>query len=219
MTAMMHFTGSWEFNQKMRNIAKQKNMKLNEYELLDSNNKKIKINSENDIFKYLFENKIVQPLDYLEFGVYRGESINWWLNKLGIESNLYGFDSFEGLNEDWYFGCPKGTFKVESIPQIVAPNIRFVKGWFEDSLVPFLSTSKKLKSNLVIHLDADLYIPTIFVLRTLNKLLIPNTIVIFDEFWFVKDEFKALLDFISETGKTFEYIAITDRNVAIKFTS
>ena len=52
-TAMMHFTGSGDFNQKMRNIAKKKNMKLNEYELLDANNKKIKINSENDIFKHL----------------------------------------------------------------------------------------------------------------------------------------------------------------------
>jgi hypothetical protein len=171
-----------------------------------------------DIFEYLLENKVVQPLDYLEFGVYRGESINWWLNKLGSDSNLYGFDSFEGLNEDWYFGCPKGTFHVGSEPSIVAPNIRFVKGWFEDSLVPFLSTVK-LKENLVLHLDADLYIPTIFVFRTLKELLIPGTIVIFDEFWFVKDEYKALLDFISETGKTFEYIAVTDRNVAVKFTS
>lgn len=77
------------------------------------------------IFEYLLENIIVQPLDYLEFGVYRGESINWWLNKLGSDSNLYGFDSFEGLNDDWYFGCPKGTFRVGSEPSIVAPNIRF----------------------------------------------------------------------------------------------
>jgi len=52
-TAIMHFTGSGDFNQKMRNIAKQKNMKLNEYNLTNSNNKKIKINSETDIFKYL----------------------------------------------------------------------------------------------------------------------------------------------------------------------
>ena len=52
-TATLHFTGSGDFNQKMRNIAKQKNMKLNEYALLDSNNKKLKINSENDIFKYI----------------------------------------------------------------------------------------------------------------------------------------------------------------------
>ena len=155
----------------------------------------------------------------MEFGVYRGESINWWLNKLGSDSNLYGFDSFEGLNEDWIPGNPKGTFHVGGFkPLIVAPNIHFVKGWFEDSLVPFLS-SVKLKENLVLHLDADLYIPTIYVLRTLKHLLIPGTIMIFDEFWFVKDEYKALLDFISETGKTFEYIAVSDRNVAVKFTS
>ena len=86
-----------------------------------------------DIFEYLLENKVVQPLDYLEFGVYRGESINWWLNKLGSDSNLYGFDSFEGLNEDWIPGNPKGTFHVGGFePLIVAPNIHFVKGWFED---------------------------------------------------------------------------------------
>lgn len=54
------------------------------------------------IYDYLFLNKITQPLDYLEFGVYRGDSIGWWLERLNYESNLYGFDSFEGLNEDWY---------------------------------------------------------------------------------------------------------------------
>jgi DNA polymerase (family 10) len=59
---MMHFTGSGDFNQKMRNIAKKKNMKLNEYELINSNNKKIKINSENDIFKNL-EMEYIKPED------------------------------------------------------------------------------------------------------------------------------------------------------------
>ena len=51
-TGLLHFTGSGSFNQKMRNIAKSKNMKLNEYSLT-KNNKKIKIKSEIDIFKHL----------------------------------------------------------------------------------------------------------------------------------------------------------------------
>ena len=51
-TALMHFTGSGDFNMKMRRIAKDKDMKLNEYHL-SKNNKNLKISSENDIFKHL----------------------------------------------------------------------------------------------------------------------------------------------------------------------
>lgn len=52
-TAMLHFTGNGNFNEYLRGMAKKKNMKLNEYELKDNNNKKIIINSEYDVFKYL----------------------------------------------------------------------------------------------------------------------------------------------------------------------
>lgn len=65
-TALMHFTGSGDFNQMMRIHAKNLNMKLNEYGLYkkDKNNKykRIDINSETDIFnnmllKYVPPNK------------------------------------------------------------------------------------------------------------------------------------------------------------------
>jgi len=55
-TALLHFTGSGIFNQKLRLHAKSLNMKLSEYSLtiLENNKKKnLKINSENDIFKFL----------------------------------------------------------------------------------------------------------------------------------------------------------------------
>jgi DNA polymerase/3'-5' exonuclease PolX/endonuclease IV len=58
-TAIMHFTGSKSFNIFMRNIAKEKNMKLNQYGLY-KNGKKLKINSEEDIFNYL-DLKYVPP--------------------------------------------------------------------------------------------------------------------------------------------------------------
>lgn len=60
-TGLLHFTGSGNFNQKMRNISKSKNMKLNEYSLT-KNNKKIKIKSEIDIFKHL-NMQYVKPED------------------------------------------------------------------------------------------------------------------------------------------------------------
>jgi DNA polymerase lambda len=55
-TALMHFTGSAIFNQKMRLHAKSMNMKLSEYGLFKNVNKKdfpLKINSEQDIFDAL----------------------------------------------------------------------------------------------------------------------------------------------------------------------
>lgn len=53
-SALMYFTGSAEFNKKLRKIAKEKGYKLSEYGLTNlNNNEKIQINSENDIFNFL----------------------------------------------------------------------------------------------------------------------------------------------------------------------
>lgn len=150
--------------------------------------------------------------------MYRGESMRWVLSRLTPDCNLYGFDSFEGLPSEWYYGIPKGEFKVGDMPSTNANNVRFVKGWFEETLVPFLA-STQLNPRLILHMDADLYAPTIYVLRKTRDLLIPGTIVIFDEYWFVKDEWRALRDFERETGKKFEYIAMTDTRAAIRFIS
>jgi DNA polymerase beta len=57
--ALLYFTGSGEHNQKMRSIAKSKGYKLNEYNLLDEEGNKIKVKSEEDIFKKL-------EMEYLE---------------------------------------------------------------------------------------------------------------------------------------------------------
>ena len=53
-TALLYFTGSKELNTKMRTKANDLGYKLSEYNLIKkSQNKKIKINSEYDIFKKL----------------------------------------------------------------------------------------------------------------------------------------------------------------------
>jgi DNA polymerase beta len=51
--ALMYFTGSKDFNRKIRHIANTLGYTLNEYNLIDSKNNKIVINSELDIFKTL----------------------------------------------------------------------------------------------------------------------------------------------------------------------
>jgi len=52
-TALLYFTGSGEFNRKMRMVASSMGYILNEYGIYDKNNKQIKVNSEEDIFRIL----------------------------------------------------------------------------------------------------------------------------------------------------------------------
>ena len=51
--SLLHFTGSKEFNIKLRAEAVKKNMKLNEYGLFNKKGKLIKLTSENDIIEKL----------------------------------------------------------------------------------------------------------------------------------------------------------------------
>ena len=58
--ALVYFTGSKTLNQKMRMIAKKKNLKLNEYGLFKKNGEKIIIKSEKDLFDKL-DMKYLEP--------------------------------------------------------------------------------------------------------------------------------------------------------------
>ena len=52
---------------------------------------------------------------YLEFGVFTGGSINLFAKQLIIKhKKIYGFDSFEGLKEDWlsHVFFPKGALTL-----------------------------------------------------------------------------------------------------------
>ena len=48
----------------------------------------------------------------LEFGVYKGTTTRIIRNSLPLDYKIYGFDSFEGLPEDWKnTPCHKGFFQ------------------------------------------------------------------------------------------------------------
>jgi len=57
--------------------------------------------------------------DVLEFGVYKGESINYFAQKLS-HKNIYGFDSFMGLPEFWRDGFNKNFFHLRVRCQLLA---------------------------------------------------------------------------------------------------
>ena len=90
----------------------------------------------------------------LEFGVFSGRSINHLAATVGDEHLVHGFDSFEGLPEFWRDGYAAGAFAVGELP-IVARNVRLVKGWFDQTLQPFLDENSGLVA--LVHIDCDLY--------------------------------------------------------------
>lgn len=138
------------------------------------------------------------PVDYLEFGVYQGESIKMWTELNGhVMSRFIGFDSFEGLPEAWGKSMHAGDFNVRGeVPQINDSRVTFVKGWFNDTLVPFLTTFEP-RSPLVIHNDSDLYSSTLYLLTKLDPILLKGSILIFDEFYSSVHEFRAFRDYVT----------------------
>jgi hypothetical protein len=163
-------------------------------------------------------------IDYLEFGVYQGASIAHWLRiNTSPESRFYGFDTFTGLPENWKkfsadmnkdaFDCGGAT------PQLGDSRVTFVKGLFQDTLDEFLAGFQP-RSPLVLHNDSDLYSSTLYVLTRCHDLLVPGSIVIFDEFSSVLNEFRALHDYCSAYRRTYEVVGATSAyfdQTAIRF--
>lgn len=144
------------------------------------------------------------PIDYLEFGVFRGESIRYW-SKLNRDegSRFIGFDSFEGVSEPWVTSLlglntiEMKEFDVGGVaPAIPDGRVSFVKGYFQDSLPGFLKGYRPA-APLVIHMDADLYTSTLYVLCSIDHLIRPGTVILFDEFASINHEFRALNDYVA----------------------
>jgi len=158
---------------------------------------------------------------YLEFGVFSGATINYIADKVAT-GKVHGFDSFEGLPESWG-ALAKGTFDTGgNLPEVRA-NVELHKGWFEDTIAPFLL--KHRAPAAFIHVDADLYSSTNTILNGLVDRIVPGTIIVFDEYinypYWKDNEYKSFMEFVDRNAIEFEYIAYTDRgySVAVKIIS
>ena len=150
----------------------------------------------------------IAPLDglILEFGVATGHSINLIAGYFAPRS-VYGFDSFEGLPESWN-GMGEGTFAC-SVPDVI-DNVILIKGLFQDILDDFVLQHAGAKISYL-HIDSDLYSSCKYVLETLDHMIIPGTIIQFDELcgyasW-EDHEFKAFNEYLETSGKDCEIIA------------
>jgi len=165
------------------------------------------VSNRNEVFDSVLALVENEPVTYSEFGVYEGASLRYWSQGLHHpDSQLHGFDSFEGLPENFDSRYGKGHFDVQGkLPVISDDRVTLHIGWFEDVLPSFqLPDSRRL----VIALDADLYSSTRFVLEHLSDSIVEGAIIYFDELSRIDHEPAAFDDFMASSGKRFRAIAL-----------
>lgn len=144
----------------------------------------------------------------LEFGVYNGRTLTVIANaRKGHQ--VFGFDSFQGLPEDWRSGLPAGTFATDQPPDVAGAEL--IVGLFNDTLADFLA--KHSDPVAFLHLDADLYSSTVTVLEHVGPRLRPGSVIVFDEYFnypgWEQHEHRAWHEFVAKTGIESQYTAYT----------
>ncbi|MDO8813080.1 MAG: class I SAM-dependent methyltransferase [Gallionella sp.] len=159
------------------------------------------------LFTHCFKTALPNGL-CLEFGTYRGDSINI-LAKLQSQRHFFGFDSFIGLPETWTTGSRKGAFNTNGRPPKVRENVSLIKGFFDQTLPIFVKEHEGEKIALI-HNDSDLYNSTITLFEELKHMIVPGTIVVFDEYYnyseWLEGEYKAFMEITEKYQIKFEYI-------------
>jgi len=152
----------------------------------------------------------------MECGVFKGASINR-MAKLHPKRTIYGFDSFEGLSENWPGNHhQKGHFDLGGVFPIVEDNVVLKKGWVDDTLPSFLKKHKQ--SIAYLHIDTDTYSPAKTILELTKDGFVSGSIVMFDELYghpnWENNEYKALTEALPR--KKYEYIGFSAMSAAIR---
>lgn len=166
---------------------------------------------------------------FIELGVCTGKTINF-IAALNPLQKIYGFDSFEGLPEDWIRGdkiIPAGTFgfkNPEALPPVLH-NVHLIKGWFDQTLENFFKTQNSETPIAFLHIDSDIYSSASTAFQVLGPRIQPGTIIVFDELYNYPGheihEWKAFEEFLEASGWKAKYLVynIYHEQVAIEILS
>ena len=141
----------------------------------------------------------------LEFGVRHGTSIRQLASF--TSKPIYGFDSFEGLPEDWHQESKEVYSTKGKVPQVPS-HVTLIPGWFEETLPLFLG--KHEGDIALMNIDCDIYSSTKTVLDLLSSRIKKGTIILFDEYignlhW-EEDEHKAFMESVDKYQWNYEYL-------------
>jgi O-methyltransferase len=155
-----------------------------------------------------FVSRIHLEGDYLEFGVFRGETFRNSMRaaRQAFRSTLEGrysgrffaFDSFEGLpdvpsmnsTDNIYsqgeFSASRTTFEANIRAQRSDFEIIVTPGWFSEVLTSQLRDSLALRRAAFVNIDCDLYESTVPILEFIVPILQTGTVVYFDDWFSIK---------------------------------
>lgn len=154
--------------------------------------------SRDDLYKKCIDLSDQRGL-FLEFGVHKGDSLV--VLSSFTESKFYGFDSFEGLPEDWRAPGDKSIFACDVPRHVESDKVELVQGWFNDTLPKFVEEHSGPVS--FIHIDCDLYSSTKCIFDNLKDRISSGTVLLFDEIFgypgYEEHELKAFEEFLEET--------------------
>ncbi|HEX7388769.1 MAG TPA: class I SAM-dependent methyltransferase [Acidiphilium sp.] len=143
----------------------------------------------------------------LEFGVEKGLSVNCLGKATGRA--VHGFDSFEGLPEDWAgTASARGAFdQGRKLPKVPA-NVRLHVGWFDATLPAFLAEATEPVA--LLHVDCDIYSSTRTIFDLLASRIVSGTVIVFDEYFnypgWRQHEYRAFQEFVASSGLRYRYL-------------
>ena len=165
------------------------------------------LKSDEVLLRYAIDKAPAEGL-VLEFGVFKGRTIK--VIAAATQRTVHGFDSFEGLPEDWVgWKQPAGYFALKGALPAVPANVVLHKGWFKDTLPGFVAGTDQPVA--FAHIHCDLYSSTRDVFAALGNRIRPGTVLAFHEYlnyggW--RDhEFRAFQEFVKERDVKYKYLA------------
>jgi len=161
----------------------------------------------------------------LDLGVWLG-----WSTRLTAQTSgrkVYGFDTFEGLVEDWFIEdqllIKQGTFALsdpmaqrvmrdtgvtlqDGKPVPLGRDVEFVRGSTYQTLEPFLAEHPGAPIRLF-HMDLDSYESCLHALETCKDRFVEGSVLVFDEYLITNSEMRAFYEFQRRYGLQWRYRA------------
>ncbi|MEE6176651.1 class I SAM-dependent methyltransferase [Mycobacterium sp. 050134] len=161
----------------------------------------------------------------LDLGVWLGWSTRLISDACGRA--VFGFDTFEGLVEDWQIDdqtlVKRGTFSLaepiaqrfirdtgvslqDGVPAALGRKVEFVRGSTYETLAPFLAERPSAPIRLF-HMDLDTYESCLHALETCKDRFVEGSVLVFDEYLVTNGEMRAFFEFQSRYGLQWRYRA------------
>jgi O-methyltransferase len=171
--------------------------------------------------------------DYLEFGVYRGESLIRAHDLARVyrlnDMRFFGFDSFQGLPEADQdikrYRAGQYSCSLEAVTQTLnkyGVKAILTKGFFDTSLDEKVGKSLNLKKAAIVLIDSDLYMSALAALNFVTPYIQEGTVVLFDS-WFShrgnpgKGEARAYSEWLKKNPQFYSTMLLNDTTYGVAF--